>query len=487
MLLKRNIFFLSMIVVSVITIITLAFIRYNKSNIAAYSELVHKSMEELLDQQAFNISSHIGADVRTLENIATVLSKYKGDVVVSTDVVQPFLSNSSFDTLFILGLDGNGVVHNGKSIDLSDREYFYRAVKGETVINLPLISRVSGEKILPIATPIKVETEVVGVLVGTYNLEMLERLVLPSYDGNGHTQVVTQNDNLVLSVGMNSKDYHWENSEAQQAYINNIVFVEGSIKEYTEDRENNRSGYLEYIIDKKTMYVHYAPLGINDWYINIAINSGVAFPEIEEMNVNTMNFIYILICCISFIFICIILILFKRYKTTKNIASLDSLTNIYNRGAIEKKITKILSTTKHVNGVLFLIDLDNLKSINDELGHHMGDKSIKDVAKTIDSVLGLNAHVGRIGGDEFLAIVPNLVKSSEIESLAFKINEKLLPLCDGRVNSVSIGVCRYSTGDCFDEIRLKADQAMYYAKRGGKKSFVIWDESLATIKLRNKK
>ncbi len=169
----------------------------------------------------------------------------------------------------------------------------------------------------------------------------------------------------------------------------------------------------------------------------------------------------------------------KRYEEQLlYMANHDTLTNLPNRSMLERSLTEALQSHKENSGkqvgataVLF-IDLDRFKLINDSLGHNVGDMLLKAVGLRLQRVIGRQEIVGRLGGDEFLIIIPNLKETQDAAKLSQAVLDVLAPAFDikGRVLFVtpSIGIALYpSDGEDFPALMRNADTAMYSAKASG--------------------
>jgi diguanylate cyclase (GGDEF)-like protein/PAS domain S-box-containing protein len=170
---------------------------------------------------------------------------------------------------------------------------------------------------------------------------------------------------------------------------------------------------------------------------------------------------------------------FKEYEAKLEfIAHHDSLTGLPNRALFQERFRQALTRARRRDGtvaVLF-VDLDQFKTINDSLGHHVGDKLLQVVATRLQTCVRETDVVARLGGDEFTIMVDDLRDSQD----AGKIAEKLLSvLADpieldehNLVMSASIGISCYPHDGPDAETLLKnADAAMYAAKEGGRKTF----------------
>jgi diguanylate cyclase (GGDEF)-like protein len=155
------------------------------------------------------------------------------------------------------------------------------------------------------------------------------------------------------------------------------------------------------------------------------------------------------------------------------LSSLDSLTGLYNRtfffSALEREIAR--SDRSGRGFCLVMLDLDELKDVNDRHGHHAGDSVLRAVAETVRNSIRRIDIAARYGGDEFVAILPETDPSG-----GWVVAEKIrLGVNDATVSglafhpTVSVGVVSYPTdGRTADALIVSADRAMYVSKRGGK-------------------
>lgn len=163
----------------------------------------------------------------------------------------------------------------------------------------------------------------------------------------------------------------------------------------------------------------------------------------------------------------------------------DSLTNLYNRDLIKINIEEEIKKTNRSKLIfaLLFIDLDHFKDVNDTLGHEIGDSLLVESSKRILSVIRETDFVGRFAGDEFVVTLSDLKDISIIEIISNKIIEKLSePFILGKEKiyiSASIGISIYpSDGKNGVELLKNAEQAMYKAKRNGRRQYHYYRKSL---------
>jgi len=154
-------------------------------------------------------------------------------------------------------------------------------------------------------------------------------------------------------------------------------------------------------------------------------------------------------------------------------ARLDRLTGLLNRAYFEKLALRELRRARTSGGYLSLLfcDMDNLKRLNDELGHDVGDRMLKAAGSVLKRCLRTHEFIGRYGGDEFVVVLPNLTRETAFDR-AEQLIEAVRGLNEGLtadlIVGLSVGVATYpfDASDYTMLVKL-ADQAMYLAKRDG--------------------
>ncbi|MDE2442691.1 MAG: EAL domain-containing protein, partial [Betaproteobacteria bacterium] len=165
----------------------------------------------------------------------------------------------------------------------------------------------------------------------------------------------------------------------------------------------------------------------------------------------------------------------ERVLERERRANVDLLTKLANRAAFAETLTR-LSCDRPGSWALLIVDLDNLKVVNDGFGHHAGDLLIQAAAARMETA-ALPDRVFRIGGDEFAVLVQSPGALGDLDAFASKIlSEFGEPLdCNGHavVPKATIGGAILAPGDRSAEaVRQNADYALYHAKETGRGGFV---------------
>lgn len=165
-------------------------------------------------------------------------------------------------------------------------------------------------------------------------------------------------------------------------------------------------------------------------------------------------------------------------ETIRRQAHYDALTQLPNRRLFRDRLEQTirLSRRDHSSFALMLIDLDHFKEVNDTMGHDAGDLLLVDAAQRIQQCVRESDTVARMGGDEFVVILPDIHEQASIERIAQSIIAKLVsPFLLGEEKafiSASVGITLFpADADTMEALLKNADQAMYVAKQLGRNRF----------------
>ncbi|HEY7701046.1 MAG TPA: GGDEF domain-containing protein [Candidatus Limnocylindrales bacterium] len=175
----------------------------------------------------------------------------------------------------------------------------------------------------------------------------------------------------------------------------------------------------------------------------------------------------------------IAMVIAREQRMTRDAAirlsTIDPLTSLYNRGfffaALEREIAR--SARSGRGFCLLMMDLDELKAINDRLGHFHGDRVLSAVGQVVSDGVRRIDTAARYGGDEFVVLLPETDPTGAFvlaEKIRIGVTELDLGLPDEAIRpSLSVGVVSYpDDGQTADELMISADRAMYTSKRAGK-------------------
>ena len=174
----------------------------------------------------------------------------------------------------------------------------------------------------------------------------------------------------------------------------------------------------------------------------------------------------------------------KEFVLTRKInvqKDTDELTGLKNKGAMTREINQFLSDGSMGKGLLFVMDIDKFKSINDTFGHDIGDDVLRQMGSFLDETFNSDDIIGRFGGDEFIAFIRNNDDPEAARQIADRITEEVpekVVLENGmqKIN-ISVGIAIYhGEENNYSELFKKADIALYDAKADSENRYRLYTE-----------
>jgi len=164
-------------------------------------------------------------------------------------------------------------------------------------------------------------------------------------------------------------------------------------------------------------------------------------------------------------------ILKQEKETLLKIASIDSLTGLYNRRTLEQEFILCLEKCTDVEDKLSLVmmDLDYFKRINDAYGHNVGDMFLKEIALILNTIFRKSDIIGRWGGEEFLILLPK-TNIATATIIAQRVQQKIQSTLFEKIGkrTASFGVSSLLQDESFKSVVGRVDKALYLAKSRGR-------------------
>ncbi len=178
----------------------------------------------------------------------------------------------------------------------------------------------------------------------------------------------------------------------------------------------------------------------------------------------------------------------KAEQDLKFMAYYDKLTQLPNRTYFHTLVTSEINSSLNNNEfIVFYLDLDNFKNINDSLGHTYGDELLVTIANRFSDFSDNRYTIARLGGDEFAIMIPKQFIKGKAHAYAAQISSEILTLIRKQVvikkhnlhTSASIGVTVYPyDGKNYEELLRNADTAMYESKKLGRNDFTLYSKKM---------
>jgi diguanylate cyclase (GGDEF)-like protein len=180
----------------------------------------------------------------------------------------------------------------------------------------------------------------------------------------------------------------------------------------------------------------------------------------------------------------------KAHRKLKKLVLTDFLTKLPNRQAFYQELERVMQYNEqlqHYSFAVLFIDLDGFKSVNDSLGHEIGDKLLIEISKILKKSIRNDDFVARLAGDEFVVLVDAVTSQSHVENIAQKLVKSFQKQIDiekkhSLTVTVSIGILMNpDISSSISEILSMADRAMYEVKNSGKNSFRFFNNDMLVL------
>ncbi|GHU89321.1 hypothetical protein FACS1894202_07220 [Clostridia bacterium] len=330
-------------------------------------------------------------------------------------------------------------------------------------------------------------------------------------DAEAYNQTLMQLRTLQTEVGaqyiyalkqMNGKYYFIFDTDAEDEE----VFIEYELSPVHEHAFIGRESAN--ILNVDDIYGTYNTGAVPIWKDGRVI--GIVSTDIEDeflgnsagtARTNAISMIVTVVVTMGLMFF-VVLLLVRRVRTMQDklyrMANYDTVTGLPNRQYLMSYLQEISVSKKAMNShfAMLFIDLDNFKKVNDGAGHDAGDELLRNIAAYLKNVhkgsqafrpsAGILNVSARIGGDEFVQIVPGVGDETEAAIVAQKILDNFRTQAMDRFIEkyqvgLSIGVALFPYHSNNYNVLIKyADIAMYHAKRGGKNSFRVYNEDMSS-------
>ncbi len=425
---------------------------YNHCNVA-YTEFLGIEKEKIINHNIYDICEKDMADI--YDKADHDLMQIKGKQIYESKVMHK--DGTKHDVVFnkaaIINDKGDFMGMVGVIIDITEEKAYQEKI----------------DKLLKFK---EIMLQIGYFTNETFNANELFKLILDKTIecigiGSCGTILILEDNKLKIAV---SKGYRQEGIENFSLDLENSVgwmFTNGHIDKtviINNIEEIEEIEIIDTVGNIKIKSIISAPIIVEDklyGFINLDSSEFNAFGEAEFELMEYIRFQ-----------LSITISKYKLYEETIYLSKFDKLTNLYNRSHFEHLVnTQVLeSIKKRENFFVVLLDLDDLKLVNDKYGHLAGDKFIKTFARKLKDCSDFTDIIARFGGDEFIGVVYNRSLESVtdcIENLSKYFQDNPISLEDKKfVCSFSYGIASFpDEGDNFNSLVKIADERMYEYKR----------------------
>lgn len=423
------------------------------------------------------------------QSAAALISAQK-DVDFSVWRNQAKLIKGSIPTPYlvaIVDMEGKGVTSENTTVNLSKMDYFVAAQTQKYVFTED--DGIMNKKAFISVVPIYKGRDACGMIyMYTATKEIETVLPINDFDGNPSFAVMDSAGNILAAAGRDTVFTKGSNLKAclEKSVLSDLSIekIERRIEKYTKFAFAAQNG-----TENKTIVI--SPMEIGEWYLVMILNQ--SYVELERSNEwKTARTMVIDLAIVAVIFLCLLLVLVilnkirynERNKDLADKADTDLLTGLLNKIATENRIQDYLEENPDTQCMMFLFDIDNFKKINDTMGHAFGDEVLRSLGHQLTNEFRVTDFIGRTGGDEFIVFLKNIKEEEQLEKEGLRISNFFHRFNAGGEYvkysaTASIGAAVYPRdAKDFSSLYKAADNALYEAKKRGKKQLVFYNEEL---------
>ncbi len=396
-----------------ITVIIGGLLYYNITLRGSLSANTCETLEEIMQQQKLTLEIKLNSEIATIVQISDMISDVRNYLpeenidAAAIAAIKSFVGTSGFKQIIISNANGEAINDKGVIFDISDKSYFIEAVKGKTFASETMIDEADGSRIVAFSTPLYRGDKIIGVAAGLYDCVQFSNFFIPAFDGMGTINVMDKNGDIVfLIMDKNNKTAKYPGLSFHDVFVGYAKHV--AYDDYAtimRKMSEGAGGHVKYSIDGKTRMMHYAPLGVNDWYIASIVPEEVVSAQVDDI---VFAAIILMICSTCVTVVIFIYFGWKQKKYSQQlyqVAYFDELTGIPNLTKVKVDSSKCLKESQNEKHVAIKFDVLKFKIINEIYDFTVGDKIIVCIADTLRELVKSDTCVyGRLGGDEFVAI-----------------------------------------------------------------------------------
>lgn len=319
-----------------------------------------------------------------------------------------------------------------------------------------------------------------------YDAEVLYRqLEAYTFDDNAWVVLQDTGGNIICSLGGDDIDY----LQAGSNFMDTLSASGGRASAVRNGLQRQRSAGAQVIFpDDDSRYVAYHHMKNNGWAVLLGVDDAYFAEQISRYSGTIRHLVLSLAgCMVVFMGVVIFLqVTYNHYGMRKSaglqhLAETDQLTGLYNKVTTERKIKEYFAENPDSQSLLFVLDIDNFKKINDTMGHAFGDEVLREIGQGLKQQFRASDIIGRAGGDEFVILLKHITEDQYVIREAQKLENFFKGLQVGKYTrysvTSSIGCAVFTKdGEDFETLYKMADEALYKAKQRGKNQLAFYKD-----------
>ncbi|GAA0803076.1 EAL domain-containing protein [Faecalicatena orotica] len=360
-------------------------------------------LTELAIQSAQAIKNTVSMQLENIESIANIIGnqdEFSMDYTMS--VLDAEFHSSNFKRLAYIPPDGYAVSTDSEVFSVQDREYYHKALNGESNVSDVIVDKIGGGYINVYAVPLYHAEKLTGVIIATNETDLFSEILnFRTFYGEGYSYIIQKDGTPVVFSAGKADFRQFDNLFAE---LDKSGVEESEIAQMKQDMEQNDDGIIEYSMDDVPTVGAYRKIGINDWYVVTVVPRASVYENTDRIVVRNRQMAMITTVLLTALCVLIVLQNYKSDKKLSYLAYVDSFTGGNNLNRF-----KMLAARRIEKGVdslyMVWVDIDNFKLINDMYGYQEGDAILLDMNRMISEIISTDDIYGRMSNDNFLCLV----------------------------------------------------------------------------------
>lgn len=460
------------------------FILITTSVFGGYSVKLRRGTTELLQGQlsyAVELySAYMEERLGEIEGQMELAAAMVGEGIISSDQAMEMLSDQKYvANVAMVSSLGVGQDINMNNINLPAKG-FSGVVKKENPTYF-----YGGEGLIYILEPVMENGSVTKALMVVCDTTGFDNL-FTDFDFGSNSFLILQDNNgrIVYSYQNGNVDYLQRDTN----FIDTLQNANGKASAVINGLKRQRSGCATVKLEDENRQVAYHYIKESGWSMILGVPDSYFATELKPFRRTVLFMMLSLLgCMLLYMAIVIYNYMLSRMSGKRkregllHLAETDQLTGLYNKVTTERKIKEYFEENPNSQSLLFVLDIDNFKKINDTMGHAFGDEVLREIGQGLKQQFRASDIIGRAGGDEFIILLKHVTEDRYIIREAQKLENFFNGLQVGTYTKYSvtssIGCAIFGRdSNTFETLYKQADEALYKAKHRGKNQLAFYKD-----------
>jgi len=478
-----------------VVVIFVMIINFNiRSGVMAVTT-VSRELTVIAERYAAVLETDLAVLSSTTKTVADALSKFDG-VKNEENMLKSLYTHTPAYMVVLTDGAGNGFTHTGERVNLSASTYFSN-IQEVGFNNFIFVDDdfVSGYKAIIYVA--KVPGDDGQILISYYPIENMGDVIARNdFDGDVLYMLIGGNGELLAF----NKGYTGKMASGNllsQLRMSSDDELRKELRRMDIGLKNHASGTFKVEFEEEARTLIYSPLSMNDWFIIVgATEKYVTGQEKKVWEYTRRTFLNLAIVISVFCIVIVVINMITKIRGTAKTKDLmekadtDLLTGLLNKVATERKVQEYMDAFPNEQALMFVLDIDNFKKINDTMGHAFGDEVLRSLGQQITPIFRSTDIIGRIGGDELIILLKNIYQDENLLREAEKVARFFHEFKAGEYvkysATASIGCAIFPRdGKDFESMYKAADQALYTAKKRGKNQLAFYHDTFDAVVIKS--